>query len=529
MMSEVVVADSVAQNGARAPSLANVGRAIKAARAALDLYADATRGQLQSLEKKLAGLGAADFDEVALNAFLREPYCVLAAGESKWRVVVPRWVDFHIGWLEKTTPSYNVFLVDRYARWLGEVPDAYNDVFKFERPLEAAIDLEQGVLVVGDGDIGTVWDRYRDHFKTRRGNQFYVKDGREFNLLTNLVRDGTLPFRPRAVAPSDLQVPAWRVPIELRDYQEAAWQRFLETGAVGVFWPTGAGKTYPGLYALAALKGLKIVVVPSLTLAEQWEERIRVHLAPEAARRVEVVTYQAADKLKRRWRDGSMRNQAPPTLVVFDECHRLPANTFSALSTLPMKYRMGLSATPYREDGRSDMVFALTGFPIGMDWRSFIDRGVVLEPRVTVYVDANQTAKDARLAQLMHEKMRTIVFCDGLEKGHAVANRYKIPFIHGATRNRLQTLKEHETVVMSRVGDEGVSLPDLDRVIEYDFHDGSRRQELQRAGRLMHAEERGEHFVLMTKQEYEDHGKRLLALEDKGFKVRFVRGAGVVV
>ena len=68
-----------------------------------------------------------------------------------------------------------------------------------------------------------------------------------------------------------------------------------------------------------------------------------------------------------------------------------------------------------------------------------------------------------------------------------------------------------------------MSIPDLQRVIEIDFLFGSRRQEGQRLGRLFHSEEKGEHIILMTEKEFEDYGKRLYAIQEKGFKIQVIR------
>jgi hypothetical protein len=70
---------------------------------------------------------------------------------------------------------------------------------------------------------------------------------------------------------------------------------------------------------------------------------------------------------------------------------------------------------------------------------------------------------------------------------------------------------------MSRVGDVGVSVKDLEQIIEVDFLYGSRQQQLQRTGRLMHSEEAERHDIIMTEQEVRDYGKRIWALQEKGF------------
>ncbi len=77
---------------------------------------------------------------------------------------------------------------------------------------------------------------------------------------------------------------------------------------------------------------------------------------------------------------------------------------------------------------------------------------------------------------------------------------------------------------MSRVGDEGLSVPDLERVIEVAFLRGSRMQESQRFGRLMHSQaDKLEHIVLMTEVEFEAYEKRLYSITERGFRIEFVR------
>jgi len=111
-----------------------------------------------------------------------------------------------------------------------------------------------------------------------------------------------------------------------------------------------------------------------------------------------------------------------------------------------------------------------------------------------------------------------VIFCDAIDTGTELADELGVPFIHGETPkdDRMNLFREHPVVVSSRVGDEGVSLPDLNGVIEFDFHGESRRQEAQRYGRLMRGDEghEREHILMMTDKEHEEYGKRLLALEE---------------
>jgi DNA excision repair protein ERCC-3 len=181
---------------------------------------------------------------------------------------------------------------------------------------------------------------------------------------------------------------------------------------------------------------------------------------------------------------------------------------------------MGLSATPYREDGRTDLIFALTGWPVGLDWNELIDLGIIEVPTITLAILPDEPSKTTRLEQLLRDDKRTVVYCDGIEKGNMLSKRLGIPFVDGSSRNRLDTIRKAKQVIVSRVGDEGLSLSDLERVIEVDFLFGSRRQEGQRLGRLFHADEKGEHWILMTREEHTKYEKRLLAIREKGFRIR---------
>ena len=88
----------------------------------------------------------------------------------------------------------------------------------------------------------------------------------------------------------------------------------------------------------------------------------------------------------------------------------------------------------------------------------------------------------------------------------------------------MEILRQAQAVVVSRVADEGVSLPDIERVIEVAFLYGSRMQESQRFGRLMHAlREEPEHIIIMTEEEYQRYHKRLYAIIERGFRIEVAR------
>jgi len=464
-----------------------------------------------SLISQILNLGGVD--QEALKAFLEEPYVIIPNPKKReeWWVIAPKFIPFSLGWLERSTKSYNIFVVNRYMKWIAQIPRELEERL-FGGRVPPPYKIADGWLITGAERLQKAWKRYRRYLSFRKGDKIRIRKGYEFQLISELIRSGCLPFIPQPVDENDLRdVP---LSFKLRDYQEKAWKTFLQYGAMGVYYPFGSGKTMIGLWAIAHLKGDKLVVVPTLTLKEQWIERIEKYLPHTCKYEVEVVTYHAFDKVKGK----------KYSLVIYDECHRLPAETFIRLATLKTKYRIGLSGSPYREDGRTDLIIALTGYPVGLEWSKFFKLGIVKKPTVTLYLVSDLRGKLRKLDELLKERKKTLVFCDSIELGKRVASRYGVNFIYGATRKRLKKLREGELCVVSRVGDEGVSLPSVERVIEVEFLFGSRRQEIQRLGRLFHSISRvPEHYILMTEAELEAYEKRLYAIYEKGFRVNIVR------
>jgi hypothetical protein len=127
------------------------------------------------------------------------------------------------------------------------------------------------------------------------------------------------------------------------------------------------------------------------------------------------------------------------------------------------------SGSPFREDQRENYIFALTGFPIGISWDSLIEEGIIEAPDVILYILSDYKAKESKLAELLQQEKKTIVFCDKINLGKSLSKKFEIPFVYGQTKDRLEIINKSDVTVVSRVGDEGLSLPDIERVIEIDF------------------------------------------------------------
>jgi hypothetical protein len=140
---------------------------------------------------------------------------------------------------------------------------------------------------------------------------------------------------------------------------------------------------------------------------------------------------------------------------------------------------------------------------------------------INVYIFDTMEQKIRFAPSLITKEAKTLIFVDKIEIGERLANVLGVPFIHGSTKNRIEIAKSSKVFIASRVMEMGVSLKELEHIIEVDFLYGSKREEIQRTGRLFHSEskEAKRHDILMTKEEFEVYGKRLHGLVEKGFKI----------
>jgi DNA excision repair protein ERCC-3 len=348
---------------------------------------------------------------------------------------------------------------------------------------------------------------------------------------------------------------------ELRDYQRDWVDRFLDRRA-GVFvGPSGSGKTVAATGALAAIGGETLVLVPSRELAGQWRSELLEHttLAPEQIgeyhggekeiRPVTVATYQVAGMDRHR----SLFGQREWGLIVYDEVHHIPSEVYRRSADLQGKHRLGLSATPVREDDRETEIYTLVGPPIGTDWDALFDAGYVQEPEVEIrylpwatdeernaYASAERRQKhriaaenpakvdEVRHLLAEHPTAKALVFVEWLDHGRTIADAVDAPFVSGETphheRDRLfEAFRagEQRTLVVSRVGDEGIDLPNAELAVVASGLGGSRRQGAQRAGRTMRPAGSATVYVLATRgtSEEEFAQRRMRHLAEKGIRV----------
>ncbi|CAG0983355.1 hypothetical protein ARNL5_02657 [Anaerolineae bacterium] len=451
------------------------------------------------------------FDQDALRAFFAKPYLVRPLGVDEYELIVPKFIGALGGWPVRTDGAFLIFHVNRFINLINPVPSWLANELGYKAvPFHATLD--GNTLLIDRGDPQAAYDALSEtRAVTRReGDRLFFRPANRLEVIRQIIRRyGFLPYTPQPV-PAELQREG-KVTFTLRPHQRRSYEYFLETSAISLFVYPQMGKSFVALQAMADLVGPKLVLVPRRSLADQWQARLELYLEPEAAREVDVVTYQGARHvLKREY-----------TLVVYDEAHHMPADfAMDTATLLQTRTRMGLSATPKREDGNEDLIPALCGFPTGADWPVKDAQ----RPTVTVWIVKDDKAKLALARELCASPIegKTFLFTYRLDIGKRAAKLLDVPFVYGKTKRPLDVITEHDMLVISSVGNEGLSFP-VRRVIELSFLYGSGMEAGQRLGRLAHemtgVDQPGEHHILMTPDEYERHNKRLMIYYQWGLEV----------
>jgi len=171
--------------------------------------------------------------------------------------------------------------------------------------------------------------------------------------------------------------------IEPREYQAEAVEAFLSAGSGVIEAPCGSGKTAIGIKAIARLQTPALVLVHTIDLLEQWKGRLKACISPEPEIGDDVVVETVQTLVRRPWRDRAKWGKRFG-LVIMDEAHHVPAETFSdVVSSMPARYRLALTATPERADGLTELLhwhFGPTVYRVDRD--QLRDAGQILTPAV---------------------------------------------------------------------------------------------------------------------------------------------------
>lgn len=416
-----------------------------------------------------------------------------------------------------------------------------------------------------DGGRVAVDPAYRGHVK-----QAMLRIGWPVEDLAGYVEGGRLDLRLR-------ETTADGAPMSLRPYQRASVDAFWQGGTVRggsgvVVLPCGAGKTIVGMGVMERCATKTLVLTTHTIAVRQWREEIldKTTLREEDVaeytgeskdvRPVTIATYQILTYRRTRTEpflhfDLFTRNDWG--LIVYDEVHLLPAPVFRITAEIQATRRLGLTATLVREDGKEEDVFTLIG-PKRFDvpWKVLESQGwiataecaeirVGLPDRLRMdYALADNRSK-FRISSENEEKIRVVqrlcarhagdqvlVIGQYLDQLATLATILRAPLITGRTPNReREDLYERfrggalKLLLVSKVANFAVDLPDANVLIQVSGTYGSRQEEAQRLGRILRPKRNGEtaHFYSVVTRDTRDvdfAGNRQLFLTEQGYSYR---------
>jgi DNA excision repair protein ERCC-3 len=358
---------------------------------------------------------------------------------------------------------------------------------------------------------------------------------------------------------------------QLRDYQGIAVDKFWAGGSGVVVLPCGAGKTLVGAATMAVAKTNTLILVTNTVSARQWRSELlkRTTLTEDEIgeysgslkeiKPVTIATYQIlTTKRKNEYSHLALLNANDWGLIVYDEVHLLPAPIFKMTADLQARRRLGLTATLVREDGKEGDVFSLIG-PKRFDapWKEIEAQGYIapaacFEIRVDLpeqehleYAIANQDeryrlaattpSKIAVIDKLIkrHSGEQILVIGQYLDQLHTVADSLKVDLITGETaieeRERLfQEFRDGkiQVLVVSKVANFSVDLPEASVAIQISGSFGSRQEEAQRLGRLLRPKADGRtasFYTLIARdtvdQDFAQNRQRFLAEQGYSYEI----------
>ncbi|MFZ2227574.1 MAG: DNA repair helicase XPB [Candidatus Nanopelagicaceae bacterium] len=360
----------------------------------------------------------------------------------------------------------------------------------------------------------------------------------------------------------------WKV----RPYQELAAEGFWHGGSGVVVLPCGAGKTIVGAAAMAHAKATTLILVTNTIAARQWREELLLRTtlnddeigeysgSKKEIRPVTIATYQVMTKKKNGvYSHLDLFDTHDWGLIIYDEVHLLPAPIFRFTADIQSRRRLGLTATLVREDGLEGEVFSLIG-PKRYDvpWKEIEAQGYIapaecIEVRVTLteaeriaYATAEpenryrhcSTAMTKRkvVEQLArhHANDQVLVIGQYIDQLDELSEVLGVPLIKGETpikeRERLFNLfrkGEIKCLVVSKVANFSIDLPDATVAIQVSGAFGSRQEEAQRLGRILRPKSDGRtaRFYSVVSRDTVDQDfaqNRQRFLSEQGYSYRII-------
>ncbi len=371
---------------------------------------------------------------------------------------------------------------------------------------------------------------------------------------------------------------------DVRDYQREAADAFYAGGDVRggsgvIVLPPGSGKTIVGIVAMTLVGQSTLILTTNRTSVNQWQRELlaKTYIRQDqiaeytgGAKEIGPVTVATYQMMTYRPEKGAelphmaLFNQREWGLIIYDEVHLLPAPVFRATAEIQARRRIGLTATLIREDGRESDVFALIG-PKKYDtpWRDLERRGWIAEAACTEvrvnlpddirmeYAIAEQreqhriAAENPRKLKLTHAILNkhpgapTLVIGQYIKQLEYIADNLGAPLITGKTpqREREKLFNafrngDVELLILSKVGNFALDLPDAELLVQVSGTFGSRQEEAQRLGRILRPKPDGRraHFYsLVTRDtvELDMAHHRQLFLAEQGYTYRILDASEV--
>lgn len=362
-------------------------------------------------------------------------------------------------------------------------------------------------------------------------------------------------------------------PLEIRNYQKDAAEAFVGNKAAGtgfgtIVLPCGSGKTVVGMIVMSMLKTGTLILAPNVAAVYQWkrelldktsaeEEDIGLYTGEEKEiKTITIATYQVLT-----WRPSTespfphfkIFKERNWGLIIYDEVHLLPAPVFRITAELQIIRRLGLTATLVREDGCEGDVFSLVG-PKRFDvpWKDLEQRGwiakarcteirVNMEPKKEIeyavgsarekYRIASENSEKIKIVKKLlekHKENQTLVIGQYLSQLETISKEINAPVITGkntnAERERLYGAfrkGEIKVLVVSKVANFAIDIPDASVAIQVSGVFGSRQEEAQRLGRILRPKEcDSDFYTIVTRQTVEEEfaEKRQKFLAEQGYE-----------
>ncbi|MCP5462107.1 MAG: helicase-associated domain-containing protein [bacterium] len=368
-------------------------------------------------------------------------------------------------------------------------------------------------------------------------------------------------------------------PFTLRHYQEDAIERFYQSGSVRggsgvIVLPCGAGKTIVGLGVMARLSMQTLILCTNIVAVRQWIDELldKTELNSEdigeysgelkQVKPITITTYQILTYRKNKQSDFphfSLFNSMNWGLIIYDEVHLLPAPVFRITSSIQATRRLGLTATLIREDGKESDVFSLIG-PKKQDvpWKDLEKEGwiatarcceirvslsdqlrmqhAISTPKAQYRIACENPVKISIIEKLIeqHQNDNILIIGQFLTQLDEIAFCIGAPLITGSTKNSERQILydkfragEIKRLIVSKVANFSVDLPDANVAIQVSGTFGSRQEEAQRLGRILRPKEQGgfAHFYSIITRETVDQkyaAKRQLFLTEQGYSYEII-------